>query len=658
MNIRGQFAASVAAAGLAMLGLAGCDEIASGGGSAANSTAASAPAEWPYPDDIPTPKPAPVGLAGEPQPSLARFMLARGPYAASVSPKGDLVAFMDDVTGVPQLWVVAATGGAPKQLTYGLGVSGYDWARDGRLMIASDFNGDEREGYTLLSADGRAETVAIPKSDAFVAFGGFSPDGARYAYSTTARNGNDFDVHVGEVATGAQKEAYQGRFGFYANAWRPGAPEVLVSETRGEDANDLHLLNVDTGALTTLFKPEVAASYAELAWTPDGAGFLMSSNDGGEYAKLVSYDIATKAVKTIYETDADVESVELYNRGRSLAWTVNRGGYSELHLRATPGLPAITVSGLPKGNYALSGADESDRLLVAIDGPTTPGEIWSLSGAGVAKLVGPRDAGLAIETFTAPESIMFPAQDGVQLNGLLYLPAGLAAGAKPPVVVMVHGGPTGQARPGFDPFYQYLLSRGVAVFDLNFRGSTGFGKTFARLDNQRLRPNAVRDVGDAVAWLKADGRVNADAAAIMGGSYGGYLTNAAVGEFPGLFKAAVSLVGVSDWIHALEGASPALKASDRVEYGDITNEEDRKFFAELSPMTKINQSTTPMIVLHGANDPRDPVTESDRLVEAVRKNGVEVQYLRFADEGHGIRKLPNRLHAFEQIAIFLDKHLK
>lgn len=654
MNIRANLAAGMAATGL--LVLAGCD--AAPVAEPAAESAVAAPADWPYPDDIPTPRPAPVGLAGEARPSLARFMLARGPYDASLSPDGATVAFRDDVTGVPQLWAAPTSGGAPRQLTFGLGVSGYDWAPDGRLMVASDFNGDEREGYTLLSADGRSETVAIPKSDAFVAWGGFSPDGARYAYSTTARNGNDFDVHVGDVATGQQKQAYQGTFGFYAAAWRPGATEVLVSETRGEDANDLHLLNVDTGALTTLFKPEVAASYGGFEWMPDGASFYMASNEAGEYAKLVSYDVAAKAAKTVYETEADVESIELYNRGRSLAWTVNRGGYSELHLRAAAGLPAVTVSGLPKGNYALSGAELSDRLLVTVEGPTTPGEIWSLSGAGVTRLVGPRDAGLAIEAFASPESIMFPAQDGVQLNGLLYMPTGLEAGGKPPVVVMVHGGPTGQARPGFDAFYQYLLSRGVAVFDLNFRGSTGFGKTFARLDNQRLRPNAVRDVDDAVAWLKTDGRVDADAAAIMGGSYGGYLANAAVGEFPGLFKAAVSLVGVSDWVHALEEASPALKASDRVEYGDITNEDDRKFFAELSPMTKINQSTTPMIVLHGANDPRDPVTESDRLVEAVRKNGVEVQYLRFPDEGHGIRKLPNRLYAYEQIAVFLDRHLK
>ncbi len=642
-----------AAAALTML--AGCDSKPAATSGAPGETAAGA---WPYPDDIPKPAPAPVGLAGEKQPSLARFMLARGPYDATLSPRGDYVAFRDDVTGVPQLWVVAVAGGAPKQITYGLGVSNYDWAPDGRLMVASDFNGDEREGYTLLTVDGRSETAAVPKSDAFMVFGSFSPDGSRYAYSTTIRNGNDFDIYVGDTASGEQKSAYQGTFGFYAGEWRPGSSDVIVTETRGEDADDLHLLNVDTGALTTLFKPEIAASYSAFEWTPDGASFYMASNDGSEFAKLVSYDMATKTVKTLFETDGDVEQVELYNGGRSLAWTVNRGGYSELHLRAAQSLPAITVNGLPRGTYAIASAPDANRLIVIIDGPTTPGEIWSLSAQGVTRLIGPRDAGLMIEAFAAPESVMFPAQDGVQLNGLLYMPTVSAPGVKPPVVVMVHGGPTGQARPGFDAFYQYLLSRGVAVFDLNFRGSTGFGKTFTRLDNQRLRPNAVRDVADAVAWLRQDGRVNADAAGVMGGSYGGYLTNAVVGEFPGLFKAGVSLVGVSDWVHALEGASPALKASDRIEYGDITNEDDRKFFAELSPMTKIDQSTTPMIVLHGANDPRDPVTESDRLVEALRKKGVQVQYLRFPDEGHGIRKLPNRLYAYEQIAAFLDAHLK
>jgi dipeptidyl aminopeptidase/acylaminoacyl peptidase len=622
-----------------------------------SSAVAQAPAKapWPYSDDIPKPAPAPAGLAGDPRPSLARFLLASGPGSASISPKGDLVSYLDNLTGVAQLWVVPASGGAPKQITFGLGVRDYSWSPDGRLLVASDLNGDEREGYTLLSADGRKETVATPRSDAFLSFGGFSPDGKRYAYSSTARNGIDFDVYAGDVATGAQKLAYQGKFGFLAHAWRPGSSDVLVGETRGEDANDLHLVNVETGKLTTLFKPDVAAAYRNLAWSPDGKTLYMVTNEAGEFAQLMAYDLTAKKKTVIDSPNADVDDFALYNDGKSLAWTVNRGGYSDLYIQSKTFSAKGPQNGLPKGVYGIVGSDHLDRLVVNVRGPTTPGEIWIIEPGKKAKLVAPRDGGLAIDTFAAPLSVDFPAQDGVKLNGLLYLPPGVS---KPPVVIQVHGGPTSQARPGFSPFIQYLVSHGVAVFDLNFRGSTGFGKTFTRLDNKRLRPNAVRDIGDTLDFLGKDGRVDASKAAIMGGSYGGYMTNAAVGAFPGRFKAAVSIVGVSDWVRALEEAGPALKASDRLEYGDITNADDRAFFNDLSPMKNIDKSKTPMIVLHGANDPRDPVTESDRLVEAVRKNGVEVKYLRFPDEGHGFRKLANNLFAYEQIAAFLDAHLK
>jgi dipeptidyl aminopeptidase/acylaminoacyl peptidase len=225
------------------------------------------------------------------------------------------------------------------------------------------------------------------------------------------------------------------------------------------------------------------------------------------------------------------------------------------------------------------------------------------------------------------------------------------------VLLSVHGGPTAQARPSFNPVHQYLLARGIAIFDLNFRGSTGFGKAFARLDNGRLRPNAVLDMADALAFLEKDGRVDAKRAAVMGGSYGGYLTYAALTQLPDLFRSGVSIVGVSNWVTALEQASPTLKASDRLEYGNIDDPEDRKFFVELSPITHIKNVKAPIMVLHGANDPRDPPTESDQFVRGVRELGGEVEYLRFPDEGHGIRKLANRITAYRRVAKFLERTL-
>jgi len=196
------------------------------------------------------------------------------------------------------------------------------------------------------------------------------------------------------------------------------------------------------------------------------------------------------------------------------------------------------------------------------------------------------------------------------------------------------------------------------VFDLNYRGSTGYGKGFARLNDRRLRATEYFDMEDAVRWLGAQGLVNADRAAVMGGSYGGYLTMAAMTRLPAVFRSGVAFVGVANWVTALEGASPQLKASDRIEYGDIHDPADRQFFTEISPLTHVQDVHAPVMVLHGANDPRDPVTESDQFVRGIREHGGEVEYLRFPDEGHGIRKLANRIIAYRRIAAFLERTLE
>lgn len=211
-----------------------------------------------------------------------------------------------------------------------------------------------------------------------------------------------------------------------------------------------------------------------------------------------------------------------------------------------------------------------------------------------------------------------------------------------------------QARPRFNAAHQYLLSRGIAVFDLNFRGSVGSGKRYARLNDRRLREHEIYDLADAIDWLRKEGKVDAESVAVMGRSYGGYLTMAAVARIPEYFSGGVAFVGVSNWVTALEGASPQLKASDRIEYGDISNPKDRKFFLQISPITHVANVKAPVMVLHGANDPRDPVAESDQFVRAIREQSGEIQYLRFPDEGHGIRKLSNRIIAYRRIAAFLE----
>lgn len=616
--------------------------------------------ETPNADDIPKIESVDPGLAGQGLPDVARFLNVRSAASPSLSPDGKRLAFHTSITGKPQLWVVDVGGGWPKQLTWGESVTFSQWSPDGAwIAYGSDRGGNEREGFYLIRPDGTLERELLPPSEAFRVFGGFSPDGAKIAYSTTERNGRDFDVHVLDLNSGQDREVYRGTFGFFAAAWRPDGGALILSETRGEDANDVHLLELATGKLETLFKPEVPAAYGSFQWKPDGSGFWFTTDQDREYAALAWYDLGARRVELLETPGHDVEAVALSHDGSLLLWTTNEGGASALHSTALEAGRKVELPALPAGTYRLAFARAARVVAVAINGPQIPGDVWTWDAdrARTARATWSDAAGLDLAAMVLPVHLDFPAEDGVVLHGLLYLPADLKPGAKPPVLIGVHGGPTGQSRPTYNAVFQYLLTRGIAIFDLNFRGSTGYGKTFARLDNLRLRPNAIRDMRDALAFLEQDGRVDAARAAVMGGSYGGFLTNAALAMQPDLFRCGVSIVGVSNWITALEGAAPALKASDRLEYGDIDDPADREFFRQISPITHVQNVRAPLMVMHGANDPRDPVAESDQFVAAIRQNGGTVEYLRFPDEGHGVRKLQNRIAAYRRIAAFLERHL-
>ena len=617
--------------------------------------------DWDNPQDIPVIEPVTVGLAGEQPADIVRYLMARGALQTRISPDGKTVAFSDRVTGEPQLWVVDAAGGWPRQLTFGSGITLFRWSPDGEhLLVGRDASGNEREGYYLLSLDGNVERQLLPLSDAFRAFGMFSADGSQILFSSTERTGRDFDIYVSDLASGDTRIVYEGRFGFFPRAWQPGGDIVIVDEIRGEDARDVHLLNMATGQLSPLFQPRVSAYHGSYAWLPDGSGFYLTTNQDREYAALAFYSLEDEVLRFLETPEADVGNVTLSGDGRYLAWTTNEDGYARLHAVDRSTSQSLIAAELPPGVYGLGFSASASSLNIRVSGPATPGDVyvWDLETNETTRAVASSLAGLDADTFVVPESVRYPARDGVELQGLLYVPKESMLSEKPPVVVKVHGGPTAQSRPTFQPQVQYLVNNGIAVFDVNVRGSTGFGKTYTRLDNREKRLDSVRDLVDTVAFLSRDQRLNTNRIAVMGGSYGGYMVNAVLGSYPGVFDAGVSMVGVSDWVRALQEASPALKASDRIEYGDIREEEWQEFYRVNSPINNAHNIKVPVLVEHGANDPRDPVTESDRLVAKIREAGGAVTYMRFPDEGHSISKQANRVAYYRTMVGFLEEHLK
>lgn len=609
------------------------------------------------PEDVVKAGPVSLSAPTDGKPDVTRFLLVRSARNPVPSADGRTIAYLSDVTGVPQVWTAPVGGGFPRQLTWGSGVDWLEASPDGQLLYGADTDGDERVGMHLLSLDGVRERTIVAKSPAFRQFGAWSSDGKRFAYASTERNGIDFDVHVADVASGTNRRVHQGRGGLYPVAWQPGGELIVLSEVRGGSGNNLYLLDMASGRVTTLFKPAVPAQFIEIEWAPDGKAFYLATNQAGDHDVVARYDLTSRKLSTIADPGFDVGAVRLSADGRYLAWTTIETGFSRLHVRDLATGRAVPVPELPRGVFSMRFAADAPVLMIAANSPTTAGQVlaWRVPDDRPLVVVPSDGPGLDLSTMVTPEAVAFRARDGAPLTGLFYMPRGLGAGAKPPVYLKVHGGPSAYASPSFSAETQYLVARGIAVLDFNYRGSTGQGKAFAELNDRENKVNEVGDLADAVTWLRRSGRVDGRRIAVGGGSYGGYLTNQALGTYPDMFVAGVSIVGVSDWVTALEGASPALKASDRLEFGDIADPKVRAFFAKLSPINNVDKIKTPLLVMHGANDPRDPVSESDRLVAGIRASGGTVEYLRFPDEGHGISKVANRVHGYRRIAAFLEE---
>ena len=285
-------------------------------------------------------------------------------------------------------------------------------------------------------------------------------------------------------------------------------------------------------------------------------------------------------------------------------------------------------------------------------GAASPSDVWRVRGTGLERVTSSSTAGIDPVSFVEPEVVVVPSFDGLEVPAWVYRPAGVE---RPPVIVSVHGGPEAQERVGFNPVYQYLVAAGYAVVAPNVRGSSGYGKSYLALDDVEKRPDSVRDLIGMGEWVRSQPDLDGDRMAVMGGSYGGFMVLAALTEAPGLWAAGVDIVGIANFVTFLENTGSYRRALREAEYGSLAH--DREFLESISPIHKADRVAAPLLVIHGANDPRVPLGEAHQIVEKVEANGTPVELIVFDDEGHGVVKLANRKVAYGRVVVFLDEHL-
>ncbi|HZS86887.1 MAG TPA: S9 family peptidase [Chloroflexota bacterium] len=590
-----------------------------------------------------------------------RYLNVRSAGGASFSPDGRRISFLTDITGVPQLWAVPVQGGWPDQLTFfGERVSEAAYSpTDDQILFSMDAGGNERHALHLLRRDG-ADIIPLTHEPAAIhQFGGWSDDGRQIAYAANSRNAMYFDVYAGSPADATARRILQHDGTNYALGWTPDG-KVIVGRYLSNVHNALYLVdaNSDASAEPRLLTPDPSeALYQFPAATPDGRGLYLISDLQRDFAALMYLDLQTLELRVVDAPQWDVEELALSRDGTKLAYTINVDGYSELRIRdLTTGTP-LPIPPLPPATYAqLAWSPDGTRLALTLNGPRDTADIWVLDlGEGRAWPV-TRSArgGIPRDDLVDPEVIRYPSFDGRQIPALFFKPRGEQPPGGLPVVIEVHGGPESQRRPIWSAAIQYLAGRGYAVLSPNVRGSTGYGKTYMHLDDVRLRMDSVRDLAYAVEWLRQNG-ADPRRIAVIGGSYGGFMVLAAITSYPDLWAAAVDIVGIANFVTFLENTGPWRRALREAEYGSL--ERDREFLEQISPIHYVEKITAPLLVIHGANDPRVPVDEAEQIVGTLRARGRPVEYLRFDDEGHGLVKLPNRIAGYTAVGAFLDRWL-
>ncbi len=614
-------------------------------------------------------------------PGIDRYLNIRGANAPAFSPDGKRIAFLTNITGTPQVWMIDASGGWPEQMTFYEDSVGFmSWSPDGTgLIFAKAKGGDENAQLYWMSPDGSQINALTNDPRVRHNIGSWSHDGKQISYGSNKRDRNFFDIYVMEVATGREELVYQQDGSNGAVAWSYDDKQLIVSHSNEQLSldNDLYLVDLRTKQATHLTPHQGAAQFGSVRFTPDNHSIIFGTNDKREFYSLAQMDLASKRVDIIDNTEWDLDSVEVSPDGGVLAYTINRDGYSELFIRRldTDGKPLITAIGAKEAPIKLPGkgivgglefskdnSGEASRtgskLAFTFNSSRNPSDVWTydLKTRALSQVTHSSLAGIPQNSFVEPELIHYKTFDGKEIPAWYYKPTNATnSGTGLPVILNVHGGPEGQAQPSFNPITQYYLSRGYAVLAPNVRGSTGYGKTFTHLDDVRNREDSVKDLAASVEWLKANGG-DGKRIAVTGGSYGGYMTLAAITLYPDLWAAAVSTVGISNFESFLKNTSGYRRKLREVEYGSL--ERDLEFLKSISPLYKVDRIKAPLMVIQGKNDPRVPYTEAEQIVAALKKRGAVVDYKLFDDEGHGVAKLSNRLVVYPLMADFLDKYMK
>jgi dipeptidyl aminopeptidase/acylaminoacyl peptidase len=566
-----------------------------------------------------------------------------------------------------QLHEVRQPGGARRQLTFTPEpVGGAQWQpKHGRYLIFSqDKGGGEFYQFYRLDPDtGRITLLTDGKSRNGGAH--FTRSGSQMAYTSTRRNGRDTDVYVMNPAEpqSDRRLCELSGGGWSVTDWSADETKLLLREGISINKSRLYLLDAKAGTKELLTPDgEESVAYGNARFARGGKCIFFTSDRGSEFQRLVRMDLASRATQPlITDIAGDVAEFDLSPDGKTIAFITNEEGVGRLRLiDASTGKPCRSPElplGIPAG---VTWHENGREIAFHFTSARSPADVYSFDtkSGKLERWTESETGGLNTASFIEPELIKLKSFDGLPVSGFLYRPEAKRFPGKRPVVVIIHGGPEGQSRPIFQARNNYYLNElGVAIFYPNVRGSDGYGKTFLTLDNGFEREDSVRDIAAFLDFIAADPALDASRIAVMGGSYGGYMTLACMTHYSDRIRCGVDIVGISNFLTFLKHTQDYRRDLRRVEYGDERDPAMAEHLQRISPLTNVEKIRKPLFVVQGRNDPRVPVTEAEQMVKAIRERGGAVWYLMAKDEGHGFQKKKNADYQFLSTIQFFQEHL-
>lgn len=532
---------------------------------------------------------------------------------------------------------------------------------DDRVLVSADQGGNELDHVFVRLPDGTLRDLT-PGERLKAQFHGFSADGRTLYISTNERNPQMFDLYAFDSDDYERHLVFQNEGFNIAAVSRDGRYVALVKQLSSANS-DIYLAQLGgaAGEPRLISEHQGNVAFDVYGFTPDSRTLIYGTNETSEFGQAWTYAIADGAKRPLVQADWDVMYVFHSPSGRYRVQGINEDASTRLAITDTRSGRPIALQGVPAGDLA-NVRFSRDETMVAftVASDTSPSDIFvaDLATGRARRLTHALNPAIDEAQLVQATIARFRSYDGTQIPGILYRPREASAAHPVPAIVYVHGGPGGQSRRGYSASIQHLVNNGYAVYAINNRGSSGYGKTFFHMDDRRHGDVDLRDVVAAGAWLRNMDWVS-DRVAVMGGSYGGYMTAAALAFHPEAFDAGVDIFGVTNWVRTLESI-PAWWGAQRTalfdEMGDPATDAERH--RRISPLFHAANILRPLLVVQGANDPRVLQPESDELVAAVRRNNVPVDYVLFPDEGHGFLRKENRISAQEAYLRFLDQHLR